>query len=453
MFNSQDKKQQSLESGDSSYIQTSGGDLLQETNKDMEEINGMVDKLLSLSVTSKEGEILTASNVETKKLSLVQDTQGSSTGSRYFPLRSDVPDFVPNNGSIKYLKSYPMTGPDDAKILQFVAKTGYPLVVSPRQRKYGHPPSNWKFPEPGKGCQVFVGKIPKQLFEDVLVPVFLEIGPLYGMRIMMEGHPSVLSRGFAFVTYTCSEDAAQAEKSLDGFEIMAGRFLKVALSEPNCRVFVGNVSKTKTVEDIKEHILVYVEDAVDVTAFKDPVDPKMNRGFCFIDFKSHSAASHGKKRLLAGVDKIFGQQVYADWADPLIEPDDQSMIKATSILVTKLSKNTTQADLFEMFRNYGDLQAIEVLENSAKIHYETHEEAVKAVQAMHEKTILGMVIGVSLLKPRLSVTDKAEIMFRRYKRKLNAVNESLRASNPNLSVVLPTAVQMFLLKNIPQLFK
>ena len=63
---------------------------------------------------------------------------------------------------------------------------------------------------PTKGCEVFVGKIPRDLYEDELVPVFEKIGKIYELRLMMDFSGS--NRGYAFVMYTSTSDARRAVK-------------------------------------------------------------------------------------------------------------------------------------------------------------------------------------------------------------------------------------------------
>lgn len=53
---------------------------------------------------------------------------------------------------------------------------------------------------PPRGCEVFVGKIPRDMFEDELVPLFETVGQIYEFRLMMEF--SGENRGYAFVMYT-----------------------------------------------------------------------------------------------------------------------------------------------------------------------------------------------------------------------------------------------------------
>ena len=55
--------------------------------------------------------------------------------------------------------------------------------------------------------KIFVGKIPRDLFEDELVPLFEKAGSIWDLRLMMDPL-SGMNRGYAFVTF-CNKDAAQ----------------------------------------------------------------------------------------------------------------------------------------------------------------------------------------------------------------------------------------------------
>lgn len=67
--------------------------------------------------------------------------------------------------------------------------------------------NNVSFSSPSFHLQIFVGKIPRDLFEDELVPLFEKAGPIWDLRLMMDPL-SGLNRGYAFVTF-CSKEAAQ----------------------------------------------------------------------------------------------------------------------------------------------------------------------------------------------------------------------------------------------------
>ena len=83
-------------------------------------------------------------------------------------------------------------------IAKLMARTGYSIVQQNGQRRYG-PPPDWDGPPPPRGCEIFVGKIPRDCFEDELVPVFEKVGRIYEMRLMMDF--SGQNRGYAFVVY------------------------------------------------------------------------------------------------------------------------------------------------------------------------------------------------------------------------------------------------------------
>jgi len=55
---------------------------------------------------------------------------------------------------------------NETALQELLERTGYPLVQDNGQRKYG-PPPNWPSdqPPPARGCEVFVGKIPRDCFE------------------------------------------------------------------------------------------------------------------------------------------------------------------------------------------------------------------------------------------------------------------------------------------------
>ena len=67
-------------------------------------------------------------------------------------------------------------GPADGhRLLDLTNRTGYPIVQRNGQRIYG-PPPNWGAREqPSKGCEVFVGRVPRDIFEPELVPVFEKV--------------------------------------------------------------------------------------------------------------------------------------------------------------------------------------------------------------------------------------------------------------------------------------
>lgn len=72
--------------------------------------------------------------------------------------------------------SDPATGssakvPNEAALLALMDRTGYSMVQENQQLKYRGPLPAWEGAHPQRGCEVFVGKIPRHVCEDELVPV------------------------------------------------------------------------------------------------------------------------------------------------------------------------------------------------------------------------------------------------------------------------------------------
>lgn len=91
-------------------------------------------------------------------------------------------------------------------------RTGYPLEVTTGQRKFG-PPPDWDGPHPGNGCELYIGRIPSQLFEDALIPLFETPGKIYDLRLMMDAS-AAQNKGYAFCVYATKEEAAAASKKV-----------------------------------------------------------------------------------------------------------------------------------------------------------------------------------------------------------------------------------------------
>ena len=57
--------------------------------------------------------------------------------------------------------------------------------------------------------QVFCGKIPRDMYESELIPLFEKCGTIWDLRLMMDPMTG-LNRGYAFVTFTTRDAAHEA---------------------------------------------------------------------------------------------------------------------------------------------------------------------------------------------------------------------------------------------------
>lgn len=286
-------------------------------------------------------------------------------------------------------------------------RTGYPMVQENGQRRYG-PPPDWDTskPEPDRGCEVFVGKIPRDCFEDELVPVLERIGYVYEFRLMMEY--SGYNRGYGFVMYTSRENAKKAVSVLNNYEIRKGRMIGLCRSVDNCRLFVGGIPKNKKKEEILEEMKKVTEDVINVIVYPSANDKTKNRGFAFVQYGSHRAAAVARRKLIPNRISLFGQPIAVDWAEPEPEVDEDVMAAVKVLYVRNLMLTTTEEKIrfeFEKIKE-NSVERVKKMKDFAFVHFKEREDALNAMKIMNGSTIDDAIVEVTLSKP----VDKTNIL-------------------------------------------
>lgn len=133
--------------------------------------------------------------------------------------------------------------------------TKYNVNVSQRQRRYFvQIPRGRTVPVPGDDCEIFCSNIPINVLEEELIPLFERYGKIWELRLMMSVRNPKRNAGFAFVRFTSNTSANEATEKLNNYEIVPGKLLAVRLSQPNLSLFVGNIHRGLTREQIHEKI-------------------------------------------------------------------------------------------------------------------------------------------------------------------------------------------------------
>ncbi|XP_076825491.1 uncharacterized protein LOC143471037 isoform X2 [Clavelina lepadiformis] len=285
-----------------------------------------------------------------------------------------------------------------AKLLALENRTGYRMQQFNGQRKFWNP--NWDKPTPPRGCEVFVGKIPRNLFEDELVPVFEKMGEIYELRLMMDF--SGYNRGYAFVCFTTHEHAQLAISRLDNYEIRPGMRIGVCRSVDNCRLFVGGIPKNKTQHEIKLAMCEISEDVSDVIVYPGSELDEQNRGFAFVEYKTHRSAAMARRKLIPGRITLFGNEIVTDWAEPEVDANE-SLSRIKNVYVRNLKITTSEHTVFSAFNvlRPGAIEKVKKIEDKdyAFVHFLHREDALYAVQVMNGQKIDGQEVQVSLAKP------------------------------------------------------
>ena len=291
--------------------------------------------------------------------------------------------------------------PNEAVVSQLLKRSGYNLERGPGERKYGSPPPRWEGSAPGDGCEVYVGNLPMDMYEDSLVPMFEQFGRIYEMRLKMD--PSTgLGRGFCFVVYSCKEEAIQCVRQLKWYEIAPEQFLKVNIQINNSRLFVGNIPKEKGKGELQEVFGPMLKHLTDIIIYTTPGSKQANRGFCFLDFENHKAASDAKRKLMTL--PVWSRELMVSWADTQEEPSEKAMEHVKTLYVRNLSQAATEEVLRETFEQFGSLEKVKKVRDFAFVHFLERAHCLAAMEAMNGESVEGAELEITLARP----ADKGE---------------------------------------------
>merc|ERR1712241_152725 len=211
---------------------------------------------------------------------------------------------------------------------------------------------------------------------------------------------------------------------LDSYEIGEGKILKINVSEPKTRLFIGNIPKSKGKDEIEEEFKKLSAGLREVIIYSSPDDKKKNRGFCFLEYESHKAASLAKRRLETGRIKVWSCDIIVDWADPQEEPDDDTMSQVKVLYVRNLTVAVTEEKIQEVFEEYGKVDRVKKIKDYAFVHFQDRDKATEAMRGLHRKDLMGAELDVSLAKPPSDKKKKEEMLRKREARMMRAINSN-----------------------------
>ncbi|KAF3837776.1 hypothetical protein F7725_009544 [Dissostichus mawsoni] len=153
----------------------------------------------------------------------------------------------------------------------------------------------WHVPPPGSQCEVFISQIPRDTYEDVLIPLFGSVGPLWEFRLMMNF--SGQNRGFAYAKYSSPAVVSDAVLLLNGHWLEAGLRLSVRRSTEKSDLCIGEPPASTQPEPLLQ-VLRGIADGVERISLK--AGPGIVGVSAIVVFSSHYVASMAKKALVEG---------------------------------------------------------------------------------------------------------------------------------------------------------
>ncbi|XP_042890520.1 probable RNA-binding protein 46 isoform X4 [Penaeus japonicus] len=277
-------------------------------------------------------------------------------------------------------------------------RTGFPITQENGQRRYGPPPA-WDGLPPPKGCEVFIGKIPRDMLEDELVPVMERAGKLYEVRLMME--TASTNRGYGFVQFTTREEAENALRTLNNHEIRPNRFLGVMRSVDNNRLFVGGDPKNRTREEVQDEMCRVTEGVVKIILYPCVNDRTKNRGYAFVEYESHKAAAMARRKMFSGRVLLWGNtEVKVDWAEPELDVDKDVMAKVRVLYMRNLALCTTEDDIRKLCSNIvTGVERVKKQKDYAFVHFASREQAEAVKASLNGHILHGCDLEITWAKP------------------------------------------------------
>ncbi|XP_050168416.1 dead end protein homolog 1 [Myiozetetes cayanensis] len=200
---------------------------------------------------------------------------------------------------------------EDSKtsLLAWEKETGVKLVQINGQRRYGGPPPGWVGPPPPVGTEVYIGKLPQDLYEDVLIPLFQSVGKLYEFRLMMTF--SGLNRGFAYARYSNYRGARNAIATFNNYEVRQGWAIMVCRSTQKRELSVDGLDTSVSQRDLEAILQRATQGVLSVTLHTSPHQEQAK--LAVLKYSTHQTATLAKKALMQGNLRLRGSEIKVEW--------------------------------------------------------------------------------------------------------------------------------------------
>ncbi|KAK0081366.1 hypothetical protein PV325_012304 [Microctonus aethiopoides] len=270
------------------------------------------------------------------------------------------------------------------RLLDLMHRTHYELIQENGQRRLTAPELTAEYRERIKGAEVFLGRLPRDCYEDELMPVLEKIGRLLELRLMLDFSGS--TRGYAFALFENTKTARRACQLLDGYQLRPGHRIGVVKSIDNCRLFFGGVPKDKTKADFAAELSKMLDGISEIYLYPNAEDRTQNRGFIFVEFKDHRSAAMARRKLIPGRVVLWDHEIAVDWADP--EPgdpvDEEVMETVTALFVRNLPNELPHHKVRETIQKATGVPILKLkkINHFAFVHFETRELAEHVLNVM-----------------------------------------------------------------------
>ncbi|GAV09426.1 hypothetical protein RvY_18972 [Ramazzottius varieornatus] len=288
------------------------------------------------------------------------------------------------------------------KCLEFAKKTGYSLTIGQNLRKYGGPPPDGS--ERPRNAEIFLGRLPRDMYEDELVPELEKFGKLWEVRVLLD-ETGELGRGFAFATFYDSSVANNVVRQLTNRPIAGrpGTKWSISLSKPHALVMITNLPKHKTRADLIKDFDGLFEGVLETNIWG--IDPEIRppKLWASLEFGSERAA-------VGALGKILSQEVqpYDYPLEAYYSTCEDDRNAHTCVLHARnLMDKATEADLNKLFsENYPDsFERARIVNKFAFLHFRDHATADRALQEYYGQEFMGRRLELAWARTKTFVPE------------------------------------------------
>ncbi|MCD7455490.1 hypothetical protein HAX54_028332 [Datura stramonium] len=240
---------------------------------------------------------------------------------------------------------------------------------------------------------LYVGDLDTSVDEAQLYDVFNQVAPVVSVRVCRDQSLRRASLGYAYVNFTCPQDAATARELLN-FTQVNGKPMRIMFShrDPSLRksgyanVFIKNLDSSIDNKALQDTFSAFGT----VLSCKVAVDHNgQSKGYGFVQFDQDEAAQKAINRLNGML--INDKQVYVGY---FIRGQERSRANAsdkfTNVYVKNLPETTSDEDLKKLFEKYGTITSALVMTDAngksrcfGFVNFETSDAAASAVEKLN----------------------------------------------------------------------
>ena len=99
------------------------------------------------------------------------------------------------------------------------------------------------------------------------------------------------------------------------------------------RLFIGGIPRHINQTEVEEEVKRYCKGVREVILYRSIYNDSKNRGYAFVEFESHQAASEARRNLVPPEIRLWnGSQIRVDWATPQDKHvDEDTMLKVKNV--------------------------------------------------------------------------------------------------------------------------